>query len=186
MLNDFQCSYVINRILFYKHFVFQTCIATHESNGIDIIIALILNDINPLGKYRMDLVLQLKVKEIHYSGRKSDILYLKFPFTADSKSSSSSCKNQDIIVFSTNELTGRDSESTMYTKFLIKCQINFAVMSVGEYFIGSSFKQPLCFTTSGFILYFSLYRGAKGAEHSLYRIFLILLNYRILSRKSQI
>ncbi|KAJ6666357.1 hypothetical protein lerEdw1_000630, partial [Lerista edwardsae] len=38
----------------------QTCIATHESNGIDIIIALILNDINPLGKYRMDLVLQLK------------------------------------------------------------------------------------------------------------------------------
>ena len=40
----------------------QTCIATHESNGIDIIIALILNDINPLGKYRMDLVLQLKVE----------------------------------------------------------------------------------------------------------------------------
>ncbi|XP_060113469.1 inositol 1,4,5-trisphosphate receptor type 2 [Heteronotia binoei] len=38
----------------------QSCIATHESNGIDIIIALILNDINPLGKYRMDLVLQLK------------------------------------------------------------------------------------------------------------------------------
>nr|BAN82187.1 hypothetical protein [Ovophis okinavensis] len=38
----------------------QTCIATHECNGIDIIIALILNDINPLGKYRMDLVLQLK------------------------------------------------------------------------------------------------------------------------------
>ncbi|XP_056373589.1 inositol 1,4,5-trisphosphate receptor type 2 isoform X2 [Hyla sarda] len=38
----------------------QTCIATHESNGIDIIIALILNDINPLGRYRMDLVLQLK------------------------------------------------------------------------------------------------------------------------------
>ncbi|CAJ0938463.1 unnamed protein product [Ranitomeya imitator] len=40
----------------------QTCIATHESNGIDIIIALILNDINPLGRYRMDLVLQLKVR----------------------------------------------------------------------------------------------------------------------------
>uniref|UniRef100_A0A8C3PCC7 Inositol 1,4,5-trisphosphate receptor n=1 Tax=Chrysemys picta bellii TaxID=8478 RepID=A0A8C3PCC7_CHRPI len=38
----------------------QSCIATHESNGIDIIIALILNDINPLGKYCMDLVLQLK------------------------------------------------------------------------------------------------------------------------------
>lgn len=32
----------------------------HESNGIDIIIALILNDINPLGKKRMDLVLELK------------------------------------------------------------------------------------------------------------------------------
>nr|XP_014347325.1 PREDICTED: inositol 1,4,5-trisphosphate receptor type 2 [Latimeria chalumnae] len=38
----------------------QTCIATHESNGIDIIISLILNDINPLGKYQMDLVLKLK------------------------------------------------------------------------------------------------------------------------------
>lgn len=41
--------------------VLQNCIATHESNGIDIIIALILNDINPLGKKRMDLVLELKV-----------------------------------------------------------------------------------------------------------------------------
>lgn len=39
----------------------QNCIATHECNGIDIIIALILNDINPLGKKRMDLVLELKV-----------------------------------------------------------------------------------------------------------------------------
>ncbi|XP_036389350.1 inositol 1,4,5-trisphosphate receptor type 1 isoform X2 [Megalops cyprinoides] len=38
----------------------QNCIATHESNGIDIIIALILNDINPLGKKRIDLVLKLK------------------------------------------------------------------------------------------------------------------------------
>ncbi|CAH1782943.1 unnamed protein product [Owenia fusiformis] len=38
----------------------QNAIATHESNGIDIIIALILNDINPLGKQRMDLVLELK------------------------------------------------------------------------------------------------------------------------------
>ena len=40
---------------------FQTCIARHESNGIDIIIALIVNSINPLGKNRLDLVLQLKV-----------------------------------------------------------------------------------------------------------------------------
>lgn len=32
----------------------------HESNGIDNIIALILNDINPLGKERIDLVLELK------------------------------------------------------------------------------------------------------------------------------
>ena len=38
----------------------QSCIATHESNAIDIIIALILNDINPLGRSRMDLVLELK------------------------------------------------------------------------------------------------------------------------------
>lgn len=38
----------------------QNCIAMHESNGIDIIIALILNDINPLGRKRMDLVLELK------------------------------------------------------------------------------------------------------------------------------
>lgn len=34
----------------------QNCIATHESNGLDIVTALILNDINPLGKNRMDLV----------------------------------------------------------------------------------------------------------------------------------
>uniref|UniRef100_A0A8C8S4G5 Inositol 1,4,5-trisphosphate receptor n=1 Tax=Pelusios castaneus TaxID=367368 RepID=A0A8C8S4G5_9SAUR len=38
----------------------QSCIVTHESNGIDIITALILNEISPLCKYRMDLVLQLK------------------------------------------------------------------------------------------------------------------------------
>ncbi|XP_031569863.1 inositol 1,4,5-trisphosphate receptor type 1-like [Actinia tenebrosa] len=38
----------------------QNAIALHESNGIDIVIALVLNDINPLGKQRMDLVLELK------------------------------------------------------------------------------------------------------------------------------
>ncbi|XP_068168569.1 inositol 1,4,5-trisphosphate-gated calcium channel ITPR2 isoform X2 [Antennarius striatus] len=38
----------------------QTCIAKDESNGIDIIIALIVNSINPLGKRRLDLVLELK------------------------------------------------------------------------------------------------------------------------------
>ncbi|MCI4380792.1 hypothetical protein PGIGA_G00244100 [Pangasianodon gigas] len=38
----------------------QTCIVTHECNGIDIITALILNDISPLCRYRMELVLQLK------------------------------------------------------------------------------------------------------------------------------
>jgi hypothetical protein len=42
---------------------FQNAIALHESNGIDIIIALLLNDIMPLGKHRMDLVLELKVSE---------------------------------------------------------------------------------------------------------------------------
>lgn len=50
----------------------QNCIATHESNGIDIIIALILNDINPLGKKRMDLVLELKV-----SGGQSSTVVVK-------------------------------------------------------------------------------------------------------------
>ncbi|KAJ8301190.1 hypothetical protein KUTeg_020177 [Tegillarca granosa] len=39
----------------------QNAIAMHESNGIDIITALLLNEINPLGKNRMELVLQLKV-----------------------------------------------------------------------------------------------------------------------------
>lgn len=33
----------------------------HESNGIDIIIALLLNEINPLGKNKLALVLELKV-----------------------------------------------------------------------------------------------------------------------------
>lgn len=47
--------------LFVCLFVLQTCIAKHESNGIDIIIALIVNPINPLGKDRLDLVLELKV-----------------------------------------------------------------------------------------------------------------------------
>ena len=36
----------------------------HESNGIDIIIALVLSDISPLSKHRMDLVLELKVWDI--------------------------------------------------------------------------------------------------------------------------
>ncbi|KAM6961110.1 inositol 1,4,5-trisphosphate-gated calcium channel ITPR2 [Aplochiton taeniatus] len=38
----------------------QSCIAKHESNNIDIIIALIVNSINPLGKHRLDLVMELK------------------------------------------------------------------------------------------------------------------------------
>merc|ERR1719317_1725920 len=38
----------------------QACIATHESNGLAIITALILNDISPLGRTRMDLVRELK------------------------------------------------------------------------------------------------------------------------------
>lgn len=38
----------------------QNCISKHESNGIDNVIALILNDIQPLGSERMDLVLELK------------------------------------------------------------------------------------------------------------------------------
>ena len=39
----------------------QNDIALHDSNGVDIITALVVNDINPLGKQRMDLVLELKV-----------------------------------------------------------------------------------------------------------------------------
>ncbi|TNN35213.1 Inositol 1,4,5-trisphosphate receptor type 3 [Liparis tanakae] len=42
----------------------QTCIVTNDSNGIDIITALILNDISPLCRYRMDMVLQLKMEVI--------------------------------------------------------------------------------------------------------------------------
>ena len=34
---------------------------SHECNGMDIIIALVLNEINPLSKHRMDLVMELKV-----------------------------------------------------------------------------------------------------------------------------
>lgn len=40
---------------------------THESNGIDIITALILNDISPLCRYQIEMVLQLKVGEVHRS-----------------------------------------------------------------------------------------------------------------------
>lgn len=67
-------SLILSQIVFLRVFkklltllfVFQNCIAVHESNGIDIIIALILNDINPLGKKRMDLVLELKVCFIRF------------------------------------------------------------------------------------------------------------------------
>lgn len=48
-------------ILFLCSVCLKTCIVTHECNGIDIITALILNDISPLCRYRMELVLQLKV-----------------------------------------------------------------------------------------------------------------------------
>ena len=47
--------------------IFQNAIAMHESNGIDIIIALVLSDISPLSKHRMDLVLELKVRLIIYT-----------------------------------------------------------------------------------------------------------------------
>ena len=38
----------------------QNCIALHDSNGLDIITALLVTDINPLAQRRMDLVLELK------------------------------------------------------------------------------------------------------------------------------
>lgn len=63
-------------------YVLQNCIATHESNGIDIIIALILNDINPLGKKRMDLVLELKVSslsQVKHVKKKNHALTMVWP-----------------------------------------------------------------------------------------------------------
>ncbi len=42
--------------------LWRHAIVSHECNGIDIITALILNDISPLCRYRMELVLQLKVR----------------------------------------------------------------------------------------------------------------------------
>ena len=54
------CTQPLYISLFCLIISFQNAIANHESNGLDIIIALILNDINPLGKERMDLVLELK------------------------------------------------------------------------------------------------------------------------------
>ncbi|CAF4732407.1 unnamed protein product, partial [Rotaria magnacalcarata] len=38
----------------------QDSIVNHESNGIDIIIAIVLNDITPLNQKNYDLVLELK------------------------------------------------------------------------------------------------------------------------------
>lgn len=65
-----KCSNRLDKFLYFHilsdHptlYSLQNCIANHESNGLDIITALILNDINPLGKNRMDLVLKLKVRE---------------------------------------------------------------------------------------------------------------------------
>ena len=48
----------------YDHIIvisLQNAIVSHESNGLDIVIALVLNDISPLSKHRMDLVMELKV-----------------------------------------------------------------------------------------------------------------------------
>ena len=52
---------ITSKIRSYSLIAFQNAIAMHESNGIDIIIALLLSEINPLGKNRMELVLELKV-----------------------------------------------------------------------------------------------------------------------------
>jgi hypothetical protein len=41
----------------------QDAIVNHESNGIDIIIAIVLNDITPLNQKNYDLVLELKVRD---------------------------------------------------------------------------------------------------------------------------
>ena len=51
----------INRII-VRIIMLQNTIVTHESNGLAIIIDLILSDINPLAKHRVDLVLTLKVR----------------------------------------------------------------------------------------------------------------------------
>jgi hypothetical protein len=48
----------------------QDAIVNHESNGIDIIIAIVLNDITPLNQKNYDLVLELKVSNrncVHFS-----------------------------------------------------------------------------------------------------------------------
>ena len=42
----------------------QDAIVNHESNGIDIIIAIVLNDITPLNQKNYELVLELKVRTI--------------------------------------------------------------------------------------------------------------------------
>lgn len=45
----------------------KNAIATHESNGLDIIISLVLNDIKSLAKRRMDLALEIKVCHLRYT-----------------------------------------------------------------------------------------------------------------------
>lgn len=51
---------MIHRMLVLSLLIRLLISATHESNGLHIITALILSDINPLAKARMDLVLELK------------------------------------------------------------------------------------------------------------------------------
>lgn len=63
---------------------FQSAIALHESNGIDIIIALVLNDINPLGRQRMDLVLELKVCEVVHFHRLLVNFFIHFILATES------------------------------------------------------------------------------------------------------
>ena len=58
---------MVDSFKFSHSVVFQNAIASHESNGLDIIISLILNDISPLGQQHMDLVLELKVVFLKFS-----------------------------------------------------------------------------------------------------------------------
>eukprot|EP01135_Chromosphaera_perkinsii_P009083 Nk52_evm14s1607 gene=Nk52_evmTU14s1607 len=55
-----QCLITLTEFCQGPCFENQDCIGSHDTHGIDIIVALILNDISPLSRTRYDLVLQLK------------------------------------------------------------------------------------------------------------------------------
>lgn len=66
-IGEYNCSLITQTLITLTEFCQGPChenqntLAMHESNGLDIIISLVLNEIRPLADKHMDLALEIKV-----------------------------------------------------------------------------------------------------------------------------